>query len=475
MSKRRKLLALSAAVAICLSSAFTAYGAFEKIETGSFQQTKMTGLAISERGRKAFLSSGYGIFVMNGDGSVSNYTEGNSPLSNNFPQAAAWDRAGNLWIGTNFGLDVLRADGTWGHIDTKNSNLYADRITAIAVDASGNPWVGFDELGIGVRDASGNWTRINAFASGLPSNDVKDLFFDASGNLWVATWYKVNQDGGVGLLRTDGSWTTYNERSGLINDKVNAVAVDANGTLWAGTEAGVSSVTADGVVRAYRQADTGIAMGKVTSVGFDASGNPYFGTSGNTINTGGGPTVGPDGSVLYWSTESGIVYLEDGIWKTIRKGSAGLTTNFVADLAFDGDVLYLALSDGIYRNDMDTYLELDPNVVEIVYNNEKVAFDVAPFIDNGTTFVPVRFVVEAMGLTPIWDGDERTVTIWNGSTRVVIYVDTTTVSLNGTTRELLAPSRIVEGRTMVPIRFISESLGRRVVWDGLTKTVTIYE
>jgi len=473
MKKARKMLSLMAALIIFTSTALVSYADFNKVETRVSGQTKMTKVEISSSGRKAFLSSGYGIFVMEADDTITNYTEGNSRLSNNFPKAAAWDASGNLWIGTNYGLDVLMTDGTWGHIDSYNSNLYRDEIRAIAIDSAGNPWVGFDGYGIGYRNSEGIWTRINSFASGLPSNDVKDLEFDSSGNLWVATWYKTGQDGGVGVLRTDGTWTTYNENSGLINDKVNEIGMDLSGTLWVGTEGGISTIRSDGTVKEYKESETGIDFGKVTSVDFDSAGNPYFGTSGNTINTGVGPTVGADGSVLYWSTESGIVYLKNGVWTTIREGTDSLPTNFVNDIAFDGDELYIALADGIYRNDLDAYIELDPNSVEIVYRNQKVGFDVAPFIDNGTTFVPVRFVVEAMGLTPVWNGSARTVSIYSSAASIVIYVDTKNVSLNGSTMELLAASRIVNGRTMVPIRFVSESLGKGVVWDGDTKTVYI--
>src|SRR6056297_2657719 len=470
MKKARKMLSLMAALIIFTSTALVSYADFTKVETRLSGQTKMTKVEISSSGRKAFLSSGYGIFVMEADDTITNYTEGNSRLSNNFPKAAASDASGNLWIGTNYGLDVLMTDGTWGHIDSYNSNLYRDEIRAIAIDSAGNPWVGFDGYGIGYRNSEGIWTRINSFASGLPSNDVKDLEFDSSGNLWVATWYKTGQDGGVGVLRTDGTWTTYNENSGLINDKVNEIGMDLSGTLWVGTEGGISTIRSDGTVKEYKESETGIDFGKVTSVDFDSAGNPYFGTSGNTINTGVGPTVGADGSVLYWSTESGIVYLKNGVWTTIREGTDSLPTNFVNDIAFDGDVLYIALADGMYRNDLDAFIDLDPNSVEIVYQNNKVAFDVAPFIENGTTFVPVRFVVEAMGYTPVWDGTARTVSIYSSAASIVIYVDTKNVSLNGFTMALLANSRIVSGRTMVPLRFVSESLGKRVVWDGKTKT-----
>ena len=475
MKKARKALPITVALIIFVSMAFVSYADFTKVETRASGQTKMTKVEISPTGRKAFLSSGYGVFVMEKDGAIANYTEGNSRLSNNFPKAAAWDKSGNLWIGTNNGLDVLKADGTWGHIDSYNSNIYRNEITSIAIDSAGNPWVGFNGYGIGYRNSEGIWTRINSFASGLPSNDVKDLLFDSAGKLWVATWYKTGQDGGVGVLGTDGTWKTFDENAGIINDKVNEIGMDKNGTLWAGTEGGVSAILPDGSVKAYTKAKTGINFGKVTSVAFDSAGNPYFGTSGNTINTGVGATVGSDGSVLYWSTESGIVYLKNGVWTTIREGNESLSTNLINDIAFDGDVLYIALADGIYRNDMDSFIDLNPDIVEIVYRNKKIAFDSAPFIENGTTFVPVRFVVEAMGLTPVWNGEARTVTIFSSAASIVIYVDTNNVSLNGSTMELLANSRIVGGRTMVPLRFVSESLGKRVVWDGVTKTVYIYD
>jgi hypothetical protein len=113
-------------------------------------------------------------------------------------------------------------------------------------------------------------------------------------------------------------------------------------------------------------------------------------------------------------------------------------------------------------------------------NGATVYLDTAPVITNGRTLVPLRFIAEAFGIDPLWDGTLRTIKLTLSGGRLLtmqIGKGTCFVEWIGTTRtdaiSLDAPPVIMNGRTLVPIRFISEQLGAEVVWDGITRTVTI--
>jgi hypothetical protein len=104
-----------------------------------------------------------------------------------------------------------------------------------------------------------------------------------------------------------------------------------------------------------------------------------------------------------------------------------------------------------------------------------VPLDVPPIILNGRTMVPIRFISEAFGAEVQWDAETRTVRIYfeKTFTRVTLQINNTIARINDKIVTLDAPPTIINGRTMVPIRFISEAFGATVDWDNATRTVTI--
>ncbi len=98
---------------------------------------------------------------------------------------------------------------------------------------------------------------------------------------------------------------------------------------------------------------------------------------------------------------------------------------------------------------------------------------VLPQIKNGTTLVPVRAVTEAFDAAVTWNGEDRTVTVKSGDTEIVLTIDSAKAIVNGEEKELTAAPEIVEGRTIVPVRFIAQALGMDVEWDDASRTIII--
>lgn len=115
--------------------------------------------------------------------------------------------------------------------------------------------------------------------------------------------------------------------------------------------------------------------------------------------------------------------------------------------------------------------------VTVNFEGKKMDFDVAPFIEEDRTLVPMRAIFEAAGANVSWDGDTRTViAIYeaNGAPKyIVLQIDNPMVFVNEEKYELDVPARIVGDRTFVPLRFVMETLGREVLWNGDTYTVDI--
>lgn len=109
-------------------------------------------------------------------------------------------------------------------------------------------------------------------------------------------------------------------------------------------------------------------------------------------------------------------------------------------------------------------------------NGESVSLDTAPVIEpeSGRTFVPVRFIGETLGAYVGWDGNAQKVTYLTGNTRIELFIGQTTANVNGSSVTLgAAPYIDANNRTVVPVRFVSEQMGASVGWDGDAQAVTI--
>ncbi len=104
--------------------------------------------------------------------------------------------------------------------------------------------------------------------------------------------------------------------------------------------------------------------------------------------------------------------------------------------------------------------------------------DVAPYITNGSTLIPLRGLVEEMGAVVSWDGAKEKITLTTEGIVINLQIWNDLVTVEdyryGTLRyTLLNPPIITDNRTFIPVRFVSEILGYDVAWDGEAQTVTI--
>lgn len=97
-----------------------------------------------------------------------------------------------------------------------------------------------------------------------------------------------------------------------------------------------------------------------------------------------------------------------------------------------------------------------------------------PFIEDGRTLVPLRAVFEVLNCQVKWDASNSSAIVEHGKTKIVIPANSKNVYINGTTMNLDVPARLVNNRIMVPLRFISESINKTVIWDNKDSTVLIY-
>ena len=179
---------------------------------------------------------------------------------------------------------------------------------------------------------------------------------------------------------------------------------------------------------------------------------------------------------------------ENASWLTIIEGhdipmaaDGNLDKSFFADTQHFNTAAYAVLN-ARTKAALDTVMGKSATGVTLQMTLGKTAYtlngaaktmDVAPIVANSRTMLPVRYVAEALGASIAWDGATSTATLTTADTEIKITVGAATATVNGQAVTLAAPAFIENSRTYMPVRFVAETLGATVTWDGMTSTATI--
>ncbi len=117
--------------------------------------------------------------------------------------------------------------------------------------------------------------------------------------------------------------------------------------------------------------------------------------------------------------------------------------------------------------------DAEPTVTVFV-DGTQILFDVDPILENGRTLVPMRYIFEALGAQVEWVEETQTAVGVKGEKKVEITIDSNQMLKNGEVVELDVPAKLVDGRTLVPVRAVSEGLDAKVEWDGELFQVKIF-
>lgn len=116
--------------------------------------------------------------------------------------------------------------------------------------------------------------------------------------------------------------------------------------------------------------------------------------------------------------------------------------------------------------------QVETQASRIYINGQARNFSRPAVIINGTTYVPIREVAESLGADVWWNGESGTVGINRGNQQIAFVVGSNLAQVDGRSIRM-QPSYIDNGKTMVPLRFISEALGMSVSWNGETREIAI--
>jgi len=411
-----------------------------------------------------------------------------------------------IYVGTTKGLFRSEDQGkTW-----KDLNLPYN-IYSIAIDTKNSPnviYVGTDGNG-GFKTTDGGKTWVN---TGLGDAGIFIINPSDSNIIYEGTWCS----GGV-YRSTDGG-KTWTNLPGL--DCVYHIELDPNNpkTVYVSTRSGlykyitkysISARTGIGGVispsgtnyfkdgeaqsfsftanEGYRLKDVkvdNVSVGAVSSYTLsninadhtiEAVFEPITFTITATASFGG--SISPQGSVVVNYGESKTFYISSEIGYKIGDVKVdGISIGPVSNYFFYKVTVNHAIS--VTFEDARITLILQIGKDYFTVNGVKKILDSPPVIKNGRTLLPIRAIIEALGGTVVWAASTKIVDVNLDNNFIRLQIGNAIASVNDE-EKIIDPANykvvpeIINGRTMLPLRFVAENLGCDVQWDDATKTITI--
>ena len=391
------------------------------------------------------------------------------PKDNNFIYAISWggvyksENKGKNWKKINEGLKSLRINKLV--IDPLNTNI-------LYLATYGGVYKSINQ--------GENWLEIN--------NGIKDLVInDIDINKKDTNFLIIGTSSGIYITNNNG--TNWEFKENILSDiNVNVVKVDINGILYVGT-------LGNGV---YKSIDFGENFIEINdNLGDLRIKDLYI----DNINQ----------KILYTFTLGGEIYKFFPILKIETKVGEGgiinpqgiINVKFGESQKFNitpfkGYKIKDVIIDGKSYGEINIYTfeyVVDNHIIEVKFlkqiilelqignnimyvNDIPKEIDVPPTIIEGRTLLPIRWVAEPLGASIGWDANEKKVTVSLKDTIIELWIGKNVARVNGVDTPIdpnnpkVVPM-IIQGRTMLPVRFVAENLGSLVNWDPITKKVTI--
>ena len=119
-------------------------------------------------------------------------------------------------------------------------------------------------------------------------------------------------------------------------------------------------------------------------------------------------------------------------------------------------------------------LKAEASSIKTFVNTKPISFTNSPIVENGRTLVEFRPIFQALGLTVEWNSSTKTIVGKNNTTKIQLTLGSKTAFVNGKKVPLEVAPKTVKGRTLVPLRFISDSTNAETIWHGSVNEIDIY-
>jgi uncharacterized repeat protein (TIGR02543 family) len=385
-----------------------------------------------------------------------------------------------LYAGTDTGGVFRSTDSgaTWTAVNTGLTTTY---ISALAINPL-NPstlYAGTDDGVFLSVDSGATWTAagpIDGVVLCFAINPLNPSIMYAGSN--------------IGVFCSTDSGTTWTEvNTDIANPQTSSLAINPlnPSTLYAGTDSGVflsvdSGATwtaagpADGVViclainplnpsTVYSSTDNGVSRyASVSSYVLIAIASP---ASGGSIGWSPKTASYTPGTVVTLTASPTAGYVFTG-WSGALSGTKNPTT-----VTMDADKKVTAS----FTAKAKSVILLKIGSRTMYVDGKPIILEAAPIILHSRTLLPIRAVVEATGGTIAWEASTRKVTIVRKDKTLVLWIGKNMAKLNGQSVNIDSDPKVVpiimNGRTLLPLRFVAEELAMNIQWNATTQAITI--
>jgi len=395
----------------------------------------------------------------------------------------------------------------WMAMNTGLTNL---NVTSVVINPVNPATLYAGSYDIGVfrsTDSGGTWSAVN---TGLTGHPVYSLAI----NLKTPSTLYVGTD--IGVFRSTNSGDTWRALTSLPNTELNnrgvhflAIDPKAPTTLYAGAEVSVFRSTNSGST----WTEFGpVALGTVISLVINplTPTTQYAGAGGGVFrSTDSGSTWSAPNTdfpqyttayclaidpktpaILYAGTLNGNAGTGSGVFRSTNSGNTwtslgtGITNQKVHSLAVNPltpSILYAGTNSGIFRYDAafssKSIIQLRIGSKTMYVDGKSISLEAAPIILNSRTLLPIRAVVEATGGTITWDASTQKATIVRKGKTLELWIGKNVATLNGQSTNIDSNAKVVpiirSGRTLLPLRFVAETLALDIQWNATTEVITI--
>jgi tetratricopeptide (TPR) repeat protein len=126
-----------------------------------------------------------------------------------------------------------------------------------------------------------------------------------------------------------------------------------------------------------------------------------------------------------------------------------------------------------YENLKQLYRHTGSKGLKVFVRGQRPNLDVPPTVQNGRALVPLRAISETLGADVNFNARQQKITIVNGGININLYVNNRNAEINDRKVLLDQPARVTNGRALVPLRFVSEQLGAQANYDAQSGTITV--
>lgn len=172
---------------------------------------------------------------------------------------------------------------------------------------------------------------------------------------------------------------------------------------------------------------------------------------------------------IYWHLLKELSDLED-ITRVFEKGAY-----IIAQSGSSRRAVMAVMNKAEFYDEAETLLSGSVSTLYVKIGNTFLGFDTEPVLESDRTLIPLRYMFEFMGANVMWNDDTQTATVSKDGINIDITIDNTIAYVNGEAFELDVPARLMNDRTMIPLRFLSEKLGYHVAWEEGTDIITVTE